>query len=306
MRTILILRGLPGSGKTTYANEFIKNEPSFKRVNKDHIRLMLDNGLYTKQNEKVVVSVQEDLIRKFINDGFNVIVDNTNLIQSTVNQIYKIASDIGDVCVVEHWMNVTVEECLERNSKREGSARVLDSVITIMASKHHVGGRRSGIDKTTVFHKKEITYDNSYFDGRANSAIVCDLDGTLALLNGRDPYNPEHCDKDLPNPAVVGLVMTEIYQGTRIIFCSGREERYREQTVKFINRELSLVEKEYKLFMRPTGDSRNDAVIKREIFEREIANKYYVKYILDDRDRVVKMYRQELGLTVFQVNYGNF
>jgi hypothetical protein len=58
--------------------------------------------------------------------------------------------------------------------------------------------------------------------------------------------------------------------------------------------------------MRPAKDYRRDAIIKKEIFDREVAGKYYIEFVLDDRDQVVEMWRKERKLTCFQVNYGAF
>ena len=60
------------------------------------------------------------------------------------------------------------------------------------------------------------------------------------------------------------------------------------------------------LFMRKTNDYRQDSVVKKELYERHIENKYYVEAWFDDRDQVVKMIREELGLLCLQVYYGNF
>jgi hypothetical protein len=56
--------------------------------------------------------------------------------------------------------------------------------------------------------------------------------------------------------------------------------------------------------MRKTGDTRNDTIVKREILD-ELIKKYCIKFVLDDRDRVVKMFR-ESWIKVLQVAEGNF
>jgi hypothetical protein len=58
--------------------------------------------------------------------------------------------------------------------------------------------------------------------------------------------------------------------------------------------------------MRAEKDNRKDSIIKRELFDKHIRDKYHVDFVLDDRDQVVRMWRRELGLTCLQVNYGNF
>lgn len=59
------------------------------------------------------------------------------------------------------------------------------------------------------------------------------------------------------------------------------------------------------LHMRKTGDMRKDAIVKREIFDGEIKDYFFIEFVLDDRNQVVEMWR-DLGLTCFQVADGNF
>lgn len=61
----------------------------------------------------------------------------------------------------------------------------------------------------------------------------------------------------------------------------------------------------WELFMRPAGDTRNDAVVKLELFDQHIRDRYDVLRCYDDRARVVAAWRS-IGLTVFQVADGNF
>jgi len=59
------------------------------------------------------------------------------------------------------------------------------------------------------------------------------------------------------------------------------------------------------LHMRNPGDQRKDSVVKREMFDEFIKDKYNVLFVVDDRDQVVEMWRS-MGLTCLQVNYGDF
>jgi hypothetical protein len=59
------------------------------------------------------------------------------------------------------------------------------------------------------------------------------------------------------------------------------------------------------LHMRGRGDHRPDQVVKRELYERRVRPRYTVTAVLDDRAKVVRMWR-ELGLTVLQVADGDF
>jgi membrane protease subunit (stomatin/prohibitin family) len=149
-----------------------------------------------------------------------------------------------------------------------------------------------------------------------SSTVICDLDGTISLLNGRDPHKQETCDNDKVNKPVA-MVLELFYQsfengfpfgrsgnGDVITFLSGREYKYRFQTRKFLNRAISF--RNYNLFMRETGDFRKDSIIKKELFNKYIKNKYNVLFVMDDRNQIVDMWRNELKLTCFQVAEGNF
>ena len=64
--------------------------------------------------------------------------------------------------------------------------------------------------------------------------------------------------------------------------------------------------RDYPLLMRKDGDNRPDQIVKRELYERHVVGLYEVEGVLDDRAKVVRMWRDELGLTCLQVADGNF
>lgn len=137
-------------------------------------------------------------------------------------------------------------------------------------------------------------------------AIICDLDGTLALMGDRSPYDTARAVDDALNMPVANLIEVYAHQDTfdiRLILLSGREEKYRKVTEDWLQRH-GITHYEV-LYLRPDNDRRKDYVVKREVYERQIKNKYGVLFVLEDRDQVVKMWR-DIGLTCFQVEYGNF
>lgn len=139
-------------------------------------------------------------------------------------------------------------------------------------------------------------------------AIICDLDGTLCLFPGKNPYDRDF-ENDIPNPAVFDLLQRidtcnfdGVGEWTEIVFVSGRDSKFKEVTKKWLNDHGFEI---YPLFMRETKDSRKDVVVKQEIFEANIKDKYNISFVLDDRDQVVEFWRS-IGLTCFQVAPGNF
>ena len=142
-------------------------------------------------------------------------------------------------------------------------------------------------------------------------AIICDLDGTLSFANGRDWYDASTCDEDKLNEPVAEVVRWAKDNGYSIIFLSGREAKYSEPTIKFLDKHGFYANNGtytpgYFLHMRKTSDNRKDSIVKRELYEEYVLGKYDVLFILDDRKQVVDMWRLAYGLTVFQVAEGNF
>jgi hypothetical protein len=133
-------------------------------------------------------------------------------------------------------------------------------------------------------------------------AIICDLDGTLAHLNGRSPYDASSCIDDILNEPIAHIVRTYAGIGAQVLLCSGREAKYRKPTEAFLAKHENPY---HELFMRKTRDFRKDAVIKTEIYNAEIRDRYEVLFVLDDRNQVVEMWRG-LGLTCLQVAPGDF
>ena len=150
---------------------------------------------------------------------------------------------------------------------------------------------------------KEATLTYTAQDSTLPKAVICDLDGTLSLLNGRDPYDASSADEDLLNVPVARVLQMAKAQGYKVILLSGREQLYREPTERFLSKHQIAYDL---LLMRTTNDYRKDNIIKKELFQQEIAGKYFIEFLLDDRNQVVDMWRKDLQLPCFQVNYGDF
>lgn len=132
--------------------------------------------------------------------------------------------------------------------------------------------------------------------------IICDLDGTLALLNGRNPYDTRYCELDGLNLPVARVLHSFAKESVQLVICSGRMEHAREKTDGWLKQhgiDCSV------LLLRLQDDNRKDAVVKKEMYDKFIKNQYHILFVLDDRQQVVDMWRSE-GLTCFQVAPGNF
>lgn len=133
-------------------------------------------------------------------------------------------------------------------------------------------------------------------------AVMVDVDGTLALnTSGRSPYDMARVGEDEPNEPVAELVRDLSQIGYSIVLCSGRDESARDATLGWLARHRIPFDA---LHMRAVGDTRKDSVVKLELFE-EIRGRWNVRFVLDDRNQVVKAWRS-IGLPVFQVADGDF
>lgn len=301
---LILLRGLPGSGKSTWAKEQVaKSDGHIKRINKDDLRAMIDSGVFSKANEKQIIRTRDILTQTFLNAGHTVIIDDTNLAPEHQKAMERLANLHGVEFVInDSFLKVSIAECVERDSKR--AKPVGKKVILKMAKQFQI----------PFYTPKEI-----YQRPDLPKVIICDLDGTLAIHNGRDPYDASKCETDLLNQPVHNLLSQYIENASYgqqiiIVFMSGRSDEFRPQTEAWLCKyeygylinDTNKAKLLFPLYMRKQGDSRPDYVIKKELFDEHIRDKFDVLFCLDDRDQIVKLWREELGLTCLQVNYGDF
>jgi predicted kinase len=279
-KKVILTRGLPASGKSTWAKKLIDDNPGmYKRISKDSLREMLDNGKWNKANEKFVLKARDALILEALDAGYHVIVDDTNLSvrhERTIRELVKGKATVE----IQDFADVPLEVCLERDRHRPNY--VGEKVI-----------RRMYRDFLQP-KPQTISYDSSLPD-----AIIVDLDGTLALLNGRNPYDASKCEEDSVNEVVLNIMESS---SASVLLVSGRSDEHRPQTERWL---LKHGINYTALHMRKAGDNRKDAIIKREIYDEHIVGRCNIKYVLDDRTSVVNLWRS-LGLVCLQVADGDF
>lgn len=293
MQKIIFTRGLPASGKTSWAKGFIEERGTdygekWKRINKDDLRAMLDNGNWSRDKEKFILTARDMLLLSALTNGFNVIIDDTGFAPKHEEQFKKLLEalykdkKIEVKLEVKDFTSVSLEECLKRDSERAkpvGAKAIIKMYNTYL---------RPPVKKVEVI--KGLP-----------DAIICDIDGTLALFDG-NPYDRDF-SKDVVAEEVKHIVNNYHSMGFRTIIVSGRKNKHFEVTQKWLEDNNILYDELH--MPRSESDWRKDYILKEEIYNDNIKGKYNVFFVLDDRDQVVRLWRN-LGLKCLQVADGDF
>jgi predicted kinase len=287
---IVVLVGPPACGKTTFAKEFLQKNPTFIRVNKDEIRFMTRNKpVVEKQFTKVVSSASHNLIQMAVESGVDVLIDNTNIFTEELSKIRKSFSTLADISYIDCGKGLTVEQLIERDNNRE--KKVGETIIREFFEQYKKLSKRFPKDTTCPVVPPVVQ------DPSLPKVVIFDIDGTLAKMGKRSPYDWKSVGVDTPNEQVVKRFLMESEKADAVFVVSGRSETCRAETVEWLDKQSIFPRA---LYMRKAGDQRPDNIVKKEIFDEHFNGKYFVEVVYDDRDSVVRLWRS-LGLTCFQV-----
>ncbi len=158
---LFVTRGLPGSGKTTLARDLVNQFiDGFKvtRLNRDDFRTMMHGKRFgAGRQEQLVTAAQHAAILAVLSEGSDVIVDDTNLRDSQIRTFERLADQAGAEVVVIDLRDVGVEECVRRDSLRQGAACVGEDVIRRMHGDHIAKRNRSTAAVTAARRARRVT-----------------------------------------------------------------------------------------------------------------------------------------------------
>lgn len=303
MKKLIILMGVPASGKSTWVKEYMKEHASDTCVvSRDEIRLRF--GEYNHKHEKEVTLIEEQDTEDAMKSGCDIINDATNLNPKHLPRWEKMAKKYGyEIEYVK--FHVPIHTALERDKNTDRS--------------HHVGKR--GIknfyrlyypEEYAEYINKTINYYRIPEDKTLIKAIICDLDGTFAWMQNRSPYDMTRVDEDLFDPRMLEVIHTFMQQGIEVLFVTGREatKEGAEKTLNWIkntlNEKIYHVTKfsgqydRFQLFMRKSKDYRHDYEVKEDIYLNKIKPFYDIICVFEDKNNVVNMWRKQ-GLLCCQV-----
>jgi len=303
-QTLMLTRGLPGSGKSSFARKILEHSANdVVRLERDLLRDMLFNTRVPDgEREEVITKVQFSMAEAAASAGKSIIVSDMNLKAEYVRNWAKFAAK-HNMKFETIEFDVPVDVCIARDAGRKGPEFLGEDIIRSIAKRFL---KKDKIQPVDVSKELEASWNIVPVEQDSNlpSAVLVDIDGTLAKMADRSPYDWHRVGEDSPVQAVIDAVSAAYQAGSHIVVMSGRDGSCESITRDWLVTNLRKVS-DFDLFMRAEGDNRKDDLVKYELFSNHIRGKYNVQYVLDDRDQVVKMWRA-LGLACFQVNYGAF
>lgn len=275
---LTMLKGLPGSGKSTLSRQMVKESGNSGRINRDDLRAMLFESVWTGKREEVVIACEKAIAGVLFEHGMNPIIDDTNLGQRHRDMWSAFAKDHQQM-FVPHDMGVDIDTCVERDGKRV--AGVGRAVICRMA------------------------LQNGMIDWGERPIVLCDIDGTLADGRHREHFvQGEKKDWDayyalLENDAPIDAVVRwirELYKDHTVCLVSGRPDTYQLKTMIWLM--LNSIPYHW-IFMRGGGDKRPDVQVKGDFLKHLPKEK--IAFAIDDRPCVIREVWRANGVRVIPV-----
>lgn len=293
MKAIICI-GCSASGKSFWAKS--QQDKNTVVIERDNIREDIcvgNNFVYNRKTDNLwkfwkfkfendVTSRQWELINECADKHKDIIISDTNLNISRREEMGEKLKQLG--YQVEYKVfgeELTVDELWKRDTYRKNT--VGHSVI----QKQYIQFRQ----QFPLYTIKDTT-------GKPK-AIIYDIDGTIASMVNRSPYDWDKVGQDIPNDVLFSGILGQHMAGYNIIFMSGRDEVCRPQTTVWLDDEFKKYGTiPYQLFMRHHGDMRKDTIVKHELFMNHVDGNYQVVGVYDDRPSVTRLW-YDLGFRVY-------
>lgn len=268
----VITVGISASGKTTWAKE-----QDAVDINRDWIRFNVvcpgsswKDYKFTNAREKEVTKIQREMLQQAFYDDRDVIISDTNLNPNTMDMWKQLLKDFEYEVEIKEFP-ITLEEAYKRDSLRANG--VGQNVIYSQYQKW-------------LEYKGRKTYTPDY---SLEKAVIFDIDGTLAQMNGRSPFDWDKVSTDDPRMFIVEMSRFYKHLKYNILVVSGRDGVCKGLTEEWLNKNMVPFDE---FFIRPEGDTRKDTIVKEEIFWNDIDTRYNVVGVVDDRPSVVRMWHE--------------
>lgn len=290
---VIFTVGAQASGKSSWAEQFVRDNQDYKRVNRDDLRSMVSGYTFDDVNEKLITVIERNIIKEYIEQGFNIIIDKMNLNQKYVEDdkdfINSLDTGGQEIEYEFKYFYCSLKEAIKRDKNRHFSLGA-----GVLSKTYH----RYEIELRKI---KEMLTPVAPIDHSLPYVIICDIDGTMAKAVDRRIFDETRVREDKVVQQVKDLIsaLQAKYPNYHVMFFSGRKDTCKKDT------ELWLADNDiyyHSLFMRADGDNRSDHLVKYELYEKYIKGKYNVYCVIDDRKQVCQMWAKTIGAFLFDVS----
>lgn len=290
MSKIIICRGIPASGKSTWAKSWVAEDPTHRaRFNWDDMRNMM--GPYwvpERENTGVLKTMRIAFLNTLMGKGWDIVVDNMNLNPKESAFFEDVIKEHNtknpaNVYTLEYQDFFTpVDVCIARDAKRENP--IGEKVIRDIWRRY----------KQDIWQRESIRKMDSLRTYRSDKrdCIIVDMDGTLAFNTHGRPYYGEGTAEgikfDVPLNSTISIVRSMKMTGTCDVFIvTGRDETVRKATEEWLKTYSVPFDK---IYMRADKDYRKGSTVKQELLN-QILTDHNVLFVLDDDEKCKNMYQ---------------
>ena len=270
---VVIVRGLPASGKTTYAMKLMESSPGrWTRISRADMNKSLR---FSSVSEiKVLNKLRNKLIESLVSLGKDVIIDDVNLQQTQLNELKRLIVSSAKVPVIIHEVpfNTPVSECISRSPEKKNNIMKLSE------------GLNRELKETSMLYEPSVN----------NKAVIVDIDGTI-LEQTDDVFAFDDDFVVTPKQTMCDLVSSLYESGHKILFLTARNEAGRDLAHSHIKHCIPSIGDDYELHMRDDSDDRSSSDLKSDIFCNNIRPRYNVVMFIDDLEENITAFRQ-LGI----------
>lgn len=316
MAKVIFVRGIQGSGKSTWAKQWAMENPDHRiRISWDDLRNMY--GQYWVPNrEPLVTNASVSILEDAMTYGYDVVIDNMNLSESSkkpfLSTIEKHNKYVNDPNIVKpdrvmytyeieyKDFFTPVEECIRRDSMRPNPI----GAAVIRQTWNRYRTMICTLENQRVHDRVKQPRED------LKKAVIFDLDATLMFnVTGR-PFYGEGCAEgiknDVPNEPMLNMFKAYLTNPDyQVIVVTGREaskdiiEASKEWfTTRGINVDNIIWN------FRPVGSRQKGQDYKLEVLNK-LSETYNIELVIDDSQKIVD-YLRENGYTVLQPNEGKF
>lgn len=284
MRTLLLLRGCPGSGKSTWIKEN-KLEPY--TISSDNLRTMVQSPVMnidgkleiTQKNDKKVWDLLFKIMEERMKKGEFIVIDATHNNDKMIKQ-YRNYADTYKYCVFVKEFNTPIEVCIDRNNKRDEYKRVPIDVIersyrNISMSKipNFVTGVINDLSEIDNFYIEDLShYDKLVFIGDIHGCYE-PLKKVVNIFDIRTAYIflGDYIDRGLQNKEVMEFMLS-IYKNPNVFLLEGNHENI----LLPFSRGIETGKKHFDLITKPQLDGIDLKEIK--LFYKRLRQCMKIKY----------------------------